>query len=156
MFNCHVSYWFLSILSPLTISRSHSRYSESNMQIGKKKSASLCRDQGNSNPTAAHAGRTWQLKWVLGAWGFSWATLPGIYRYGGLALQFGGWATGWQPVAVKKLTDTKPKLWPRKSRTGWTRSRQWKRNNEMRIIDGGIVYKQILINTKLRIGKRSQ
>jgi hypothetical protein len=26
----------------------------------------------------------------------------------------------------------------------------------MRITDGGIVYKQILVNTKLRIGKRSQ
>ena len=27
---------------------------------------------------------------------------PGGYKYGGLVLQVGGWATGRQPVAVKK------------------------------------------------------
>ena len=27
-------------------------------------------------PTAAHAGCKQQLKWVPGAWGYSWATLP--------------------------------------------------------------------------------
>ena len=26
---------------------------------------------------------------------------PGGYKFGGLALQVGGWATGWQPVTVK-------------------------------------------------------
>ena len=38
---------------------------------------------------------------------------PGGYKYGGLALRVGGWTTGRQPVAVKKLTVRKHKLWPR-------------------------------------------
>jgi hypothetical protein len=40
---------------------------------------------------------------------------PGGYKFGGLALQVGGWATGWQPVTVKKLIVRKPKMWPRNS-----------------------------------------
>jgi len=36
---------------------------------------------------------------------------PSGYKYGGLALQAGGWATGRQPVTVKReLTGKKPKL----------------------------------------------
>ena len=43
---------------------------------------------------------------------------PGGYKYGGLVLQVGGWATGRQPVAVKKLTVRKHKLWPRNRWSG--------------------------------------
>ena len=60
------------------------------------------------SPTAAHADRKRRPKWVLGVGGY---TCPGGYKYGGLALQFRVWATGRQPVIVKKLTVKKPKLW---------------------------------------------
>jgi hypothetical protein len=86
----------------------------------------LCGDQGNSF-ILAHAGHKWQSpKWVPGAWGYSWATCPGGYKYGGLALQVGGWVTGWQPIIITKLTVRKPKLWPLKERSknvaDWQRS----------------------------------
>jgi len=34
-------------------------------------------------------------------WGINGLPCPGGYNYGGLALEFGGWATGRQPVALK-------------------------------------------------------
>jgi len=40
---------------------------------------------------------------------------PGVFKYSGLALQVGFWATGRQPVTVKQQTAGKPKLWPRNS-----------------------------------------
>jgi hypothetical protein len=33
-----------------------------------------CGDQEKNSPTVAHACRKRQLKWVLGAWGYNWAT----------------------------------------------------------------------------------
>jgi len=42
---------------------------------------------------------------------------PVGYRYGGLALQVGGWVTGLQPITITKLTVRKPKLWPQKERS---------------------------------------
>jgi len=40
------------------------------------------------------------------------------YKYCGLALKVGVWATGRQTVIVKNLTVWKHKLWPRKSLSG--------------------------------------
>ena len=60
----------------------------------------------------------------------------GVYKYGELALQvrrLGDRPTGRQPVAARKLTVRKPKLWPRKSQAMWNRPGQWKVINEMRI-----------------------
>jgi hypothetical protein len=53
--------------------------------------------------------------------------LRGGYKYGGLALQVGGWATGGQPVTVKKAVRI-PKMWPRnwkersENRADWEKS----------------------------------
>jgi hypothetical protein len=41
----------------------------------------------------------------------------GGYRYGGRALQVGGWVTVWQLITITKLTLRKPKLWPQKERS---------------------------------------
>jgi hypothetical protein len=38
--------------------------------------------------------------------------IPWGYKYGGLALQDGGWATGQEPLTIKLLTFRKSKLWP--------------------------------------------
>ena len=42
---------------------------------------------------------------------------PGGYKYGGLALQVGGWVTGLQPITITKLTVRKPELLPQKERS---------------------------------------
>jgi hypothetical protein len=39
-----------------------------------------------NSPSAAHAGCNRCLQWEPGAWGYRWATCPGGYKYGGLAL----------------------------------------------------------------------
>ena len=66
-----------------------------------------------NSPTAAHEDRKRQLKWVPSVWGYSWATLPQVYKCGGLALQVGGWARGRQAVTVQKA-----KLWPQNRLSG--------------------------------------
>jgi hypothetical protein len=43
--------------------------------------------------------------------------------------------TGKQPVTVIKLTVRKSKLWPQNSQTEWNGLRQWKRINEMKIVN---------------------
>lgn len=56
-------------------------------------------------PTEEYTSRKTCLKWVPGAWGYNWATLPpggGGYKYGVLTLQFGGWATGRQSATIQK------------------------------------------------------
>ena len=40
------------------------------------------------------------------------------YKYGGLAIQVGGWATGRQPFTTKKLNIWQPKVWPRNRLSG--------------------------------------
>jgi hypothetical protein len=57
-----------------------------------------------------------------------------VDKYGGVALQDGGWATGRQPVTIIKLTGRKSKLWPQNSQTERNGPRQGKRINEMRIV----------------------
>jgi hypothetical protein len=99
-------------------------------------SSSPCHDRGKSSPSSPHAGRTCDQNGYPVPRGLAVSLCTGGYKYVGLALQVGGRATGWQPVAVKKLTEKKPKLWPRKSRTEWILPRQWKRNNELRLTDG--------------------
>jgi hypothetical protein len=48
-----------------------------------------------NSPTVAHACRKRRLKWVVGAWGYNWATQsPEGYKYGDLVLQVGGWEWG--------------------------------------------------------------
>jgi len=56
---------------------------------------------------------------------------PGGFKYSGLALQIGGWATGQQPVTAKKSVR-KQKIWPGNSQTEWNPPRQWKSINKMR------------------------
>ena len=36
---------------------------------------------------------------------------PGGYKYGSLAFEVGGWATGRKPIILKKIVR-KPKVWP--------------------------------------------
>jgi len=47
------------------------------------------------------------------------------YKYGGLALQVGGWVTGQEPITVKKPAVRKPELRPQNSQTECNRSTQW-------------------------------
>jgi len=61
---------------------------------------------------------------VLG--GIAGLPCPGVYKYIGLALGVGVWATGRQPVTVKQQTAGKPKLWPQNSKTEWNRRGRWK------------------------------
>jgi hypothetical protein len=42
--------------------------------IGVKVRISQCGDREKNSPTVAHACRKRQLKWVLGAWEYNWAT----------------------------------------------------------------------------------
>ena len=63
------------------------------------------------SPTAAHASHRSQLKSFLGAWGIAGPPCLECYVYGGLALHTGGWAIGWQPTTIEKLTVRKPKAW---------------------------------------------
>jgi len=83
------------------------------------------------SPTAACAGRKRQLKWVPRAWGYSWATLPGGYKYGGLALQVAGTSSGRQPITVKKMLGKLNCGFRKVSLSGIELG--WKRINEMRI-----------------------
>jgi len=39
------------------------------------------------------------------------------HKYGGLALQVGGWVTGQEPITVKKLAVRKSELRPQNSQT---------------------------------------
>jgi hypothetical protein len=50
------------------------------------------------------------VSWCLG--GIAGPPCLGCYEYGGLALHTGGWAIGWQPTTIEKLTVRKPKVWP--------------------------------------------
>jgi hypothetical protein len=67
-------------------------------------------DRGKNSPTAVHVGRKRRVKWVPVAvgGGIAGPPYPGVYKYGGLALQIGGWATIRQPVTVRNLTGRKP------------------------------------------------
>jgi hypothetical protein len=56
-----------------------------------------------NSPTAAHAGRKRRLRWLSVPGGVAGPSCPGGYKYGGLALQLGSWATGRQPVTAKQL-----------------------------------------------------
>jgi hypothetical protein len=48
-----------------------------------------------TSPTAAYVGHRGWPKYVPSVWGQSWATLPpGVYKFSGLALLVGSWATG--------------------------------------------------------------
>jgi hypothetical protein len=47
-----------------------------------------------NSPTAAHAGSKRRPKWVPSAWGIAGPPCHGGYKFGGLALQVGGWVTG--------------------------------------------------------------
>jgi len=69
------------------------------------------------SPIAAHAGRKMRQNGYPVPGGISGPPYPGDYKYGGLAFQFGGWATGRQPVTTIKKSVRKPKLWPRNSQT---------------------------------------
>jgi hypothetical protein len=79
-----------------------------------------------NSSTATHATCKRQPKWEPHAWGYGWPTLPWGYKYGRLALEVGGWATGRQPVTIKKLTDRKCKLWTQNSQSEWNQPTQWK------------------------------
>jgi hypothetical protein len=57
---------------------------------------------GENSPTAAHAGRKRRITGVPVPGGISGPPCPGGYKYGGLALQVGGWARSRLPVTVKK------------------------------------------------------
>jgi len=46
--------------------------------------------------------------------------------------------TGRQPVTVTKLPVRKSKLWPQNSQTEWNEPRQWKRINEMKIMNWNV------------------
>jgi hypothetical protein len=56
---------------------------------------------------------------------------PGGYKYGVLAVPFGGWATGRKHATIKNLT-----IRPRNTQTEWNRPWQWKWINEMRLETG--------------------
>jgi hypothetical protein len=88
------------------------------------------------------------------------AGLPclGLHKYGGLALQVGGWATGRQPFTVKKLIFRKTKLWPRNRLSGIDlgSGKGYEMRYEVSNLEYGSVYKQIFKNAKLPIGKRGQ
>ena len=56
-----------------------------------------------NSPTAAHVGRKRRQNGYRVPGGIAGTPCPGGYKYGGLALQVGGWATGRQTVAVRKL-----------------------------------------------------
>jgi hypothetical protein len=85
------------------------------------------------SPTAAHAGHKGYQYGYLVPGGIAGPLCLRRYKYGGLALQDGGWARGWLPETVKMLTIRRLNLWPLNSRTEWSQPKQWKRINEMRI-----------------------
>jgi hypothetical protein len=90
-------------------------------------------------PTVAHADHKRRPKWVPGALGTAGTPCPGGYKYGGLTLRVGVWATAGQPVTLKeKPTLSNTKLWPRNSQAEWNRPMQ---------------SKQVLKSAKLQIGK---
>jgi hypothetical protein len=62
-----------------------------------------------NSTTASYAGRKRRPEGLLGARVIAGPYFPEGYKYGGLALQIGGWTTGRQPVAVNKLTVRIPK-----------------------------------------------
>jgi hypothetical protein len=74
---------------------------------------------------------------------------PGGYKYGGLAFQVGVWATGQQPVTVKKPRN-------RLSGIGLGSGKGYEVREEDSKLECGLVYKQILINAKLQIGRSGQ
>jgi hypothetical protein len=84
-----------------------------------------------NSATAAHAGHKGRLKWVPGARGCKWATLPRrllIWWTGPL-----GRASGDRRTICHCKKVWKPKLWPRFGQTEWNRPRQRKNINEVRI-----------------------
>jgi hypothetical protein len=78
---------------------------------------------------------------------------PGGYKYGGLDLQVGGWATGRQPVTVNKLTVSKLNcglITVRLTGIDLDNGKGYEMRNEYSKLECGIVYKQIVINAKLQ------
>jgi hypothetical protein len=59
--------------------------------------------EDKNSPSVAHAYLKKWLKWVPSAWEYSWVTASGGNKYGGLVLQFGGWAWVCQPYPIKVL-----------------------------------------------------
>jgi hypothetical protein len=45
------------------------------MLVGKPEGMLMWCPENKNSPTVAHACRKRRLKWVLGAWGYNWATL---------------------------------------------------------------------------------
>jgi hypothetical protein len=66
-----------------------------------------------NTPIVAHACRKRRLKWVLDAWWYNWATQsPGDINMETWSSRLG---VGLRTPPRKKLTVTKPKMWPRNS-----------------------------------------
>jgi hypothetical protein len=68
-----------------------------------------------NSPTVAHACRKRRLKWVLGSWGYNWATQsPGDINTEIWSSRLGVGRGATTPPR-KKSTVRKPKMWPRNS-----------------------------------------
>jgi len=108
--------------------------------------------------TAVRAVRKIRPKLVPGAWVIAGPPCPGVYKYSGLALQVGSWATGRQPVTVKQQQQhLKCGLGTvRLSGIDLSGEKLYQMRDKYSSSECGIVYKQILINAKLQIGKRGK
>jgi hypothetical protein len=79
-----------------------------------------------NSPTVAHVCRKRRLKWVLGSWGYNWATQSPVdinMKTWSSRLGVGRRADDPTP---EKVTVRKPKMWPRNSqiayRDDWEKS----------------------------------
>jgi hypothetical protein len=72
-----------------------------------------------NSPTVAHASRNRRLKWVLGAWGYNWATQsPGYVNMATWSSMLGVGRGAGDPTP-EKSTVRKLKMRPRKSQVDW-------------------------------------
>jgi len=108
--------------------------------------------------TAVHAGPKSRPKLSPGAWVLAGAPCPGVYKYSGLALQVGDWATGRQPVTVKQQQQhLKCGLGTvRLSGIDLSGGKLYQMRDEYSSTECGIVYKHTLINVKLHTGKKGK